>query len=328
MLKKIIAQTGKSGRQLLLDFQTLQLDIWPMAASNYDGLQKTEEKIFLFNGFRIKVQFNPERIRSSSARVDRQSIEQRACFLCDENRPEEQKSVEWEGRYKILLNPYPIFRHHFTITSIGHTDQRFYGGMVDLLMIAADLEGFTLFYNGPECGASAPDHLHFQAGENSFMPVEAEFKRMKTKNSNLLIAGEKTSVWAFDHYLRRMVSVETSNLIEGIKAIEFIFNKLEEFQPDREEPMLNVLCNFHKGNWTIHLFPRKLHRPWQYQAEGKEQLLISPASVDFGGVFIVPRKEDFEKITREDIADIFDQLTIDQPLFEQLKSAIQTELTL
>ncbi len=328
MLKKLIAQTGKSGRKLLLDFQTLQLEIWPMAASNYSGLQKIEEKSFFFSGFRIKVQFNPERIRSSAAKVDQKSIEERACFLCDENRPAEQKSIDWEGRYNILLNPYPIFRHHFTIASIEHTDQRFYGGMVDMLMIAADLEGFTLFYNGPECGASAPDHLHFQAGENSFLPVETEFKKLKSNNSCILIASEKTTVWAFDNYLRKMISVETSDLIEGIKTIEFIFNKLSTFQPGKEEPMINVLCWFREGKWTIHLFPRKLHRPSQFYTEGEAQLLISPASVDFGGVFITPRKEDFDKISAHDIADIFAQVTIDQPLFDQVKTAIRHELKL
>lgn len=326
MLKNLIAQTGKSGRQLLLDFQTLQLGVWPMAAANYEGLRKIEEKSFVFSGFRVKVQFNPERIRSSAAKVDQKSIAERACFLCGKNRPAEQKVVEWEGRYHILLNPFPIFRHHFTIAAIEHIDQRFYGGMVDMLMIAADMEGFTLFYNGPECGASAPDHLHFQAGENSFMPVESEFKKLKTNDNNLLLSTEKSKIWAFDHYLRNMVSIETSDMIEGIKALEFIFDKLGTFQPEKEEPMLNVLCYFREGRWIIHLFPRKLHRPSHFFAEGGAQILLSPASVDFGGVFITPRKEDFDKITAADIADIFGQVTLDKVNFEQLKESISNEL--
>ena len=323
-LLEIVDNTNKSSKQVLHDFVEKQIETWPLAAANFKGLEKVEEKQFDFDGFQIKVQFNPERIRSSAAKVDKQSIAERKCFLCDENRPPEQMAIGCGEQFQILVNPFPIFKTHFTVTSKTHIDQKFFPNISEMLRIATEMEGFTVFYNGPECGASAPDHLHFQAGENGFLPVETEFESLKMDDSNLLLEFNSTKIWAFDNYLRKMISVETASIIEGAKAIEQIYSQFQLLQPEKIEPMLNVLCYFSKGKWTIHLFPRKMHRPFQFFESGEKQLLISPASVDFGGVFITPRKEDFEKITKADIADIFSQVTVDQHFFDKLKMNIQT----
>jgi ATP adenylyltransferase/5',5'''-P-1,P-4-tetraphosphate phosphorylase II len=327
-LLQIISNTRKSGKQVLLDFVNEQMQTWPLMASNYASLDKVEEKIFMIDNFGMKVQFNPKRIQSSAANVDRKSIAERKCFLCDENRPVEQKSIGCGERFQILVNPFPIFHKHFTITSRTHTDQRFLPNIAEMLEISKLIEGYTLFYNGPECGASAPDHLHFQAGENGFMPVEAEFETLRNNQLNLLCSGQSFKVWAFDNYLRKMISVETTSFEKGIIILESFFKQFHTFQPEKEEPMLNVICYFSNGKWTIHLFPRKLHRPSQFFATGNEQLLISPASVDFGGIFITPRKEDFDKISSEDIADIFEQITVDQSVFDQLKMKLEKGLKL
>jgi ATP adenylyltransferase/5',5'''-P-1,P-4-tetraphosphate phosphorylase II len=325
-LKEIISGTDKTAKQILLEFLEEQKQTWPLMAANYASLDKVEEKIFLIDNFKIKVQFNPKRIQSSAANVDMKSIAERKCFLCDENRPVEQKTIGCSERFQILVNPFPIFHNHFTITSRTHTDQRFLSNIAEMLKVAEAIEGLTVFYNGPECGASAPDHLHFQAGENGFMPVEAEFETLKNNHLNLLFSKKTTATWAFDNYLRKMISVETTSFKDGLTTIEYFFKQFHNFQLEKTEPMLNVLCYFSNGNWTIHLFPRKLHRPSQFFATGNDQLLISPASVDFGGIFITPRKEDFDKISSEDIADIFEQITIDQPIFDQLKTRIKTGL--
>lgn len=184
--------------------------------------------------------------------------------------------------------------------------------------LAAAMEGFIVLYNGPESGASAPDHLHFQAGEIDFMPVGKECEELKEKAGAILFSGINTQVWAFNHYLRKMISVETTAIAEGMAVINDFYNQFTQLQPGKMEPMMNVLCSFSKGKWNIHLFPRKAHRPSQYFAEGKKQLLISPGSVDLGGVFVVPRKEDFDKITREDVVDIMAQVSLDDELFVEL----------
>jgi ATP adenylyltransferase/5',5'''-P-1,P-4-tetraphosphate phosphorylase II len=187
------------------------------------------------------------------------------------------------------------------------------------------MEGFTVFYNGPECGASAPDHLHFQAGESSFIPVTDDFERIKS-SGRILFSEEKTSVWAFDNYLRKMISVETSSMDEALKVVGLYYKHFEAMQSEKIEPMMNALCSFSNDKWTIHLFPRKAHRPSHFYEEGEKQILISPGSVDFGGVFILPRREDFDKISKENIVDILAQVCVDQDTFLELTAEIRKDL--
>jgi ATP adenylyltransferase/5',5'''-P-1,P-4-tetraphosphate phosphorylase II len=296
-----------------------------LAAANYKGLEKVEEKSFLFDGFEFRAQFNPERMRSSVAEVDKKSIAARKCFLCKENRPKEQDAIAFGEDFLILVNPFPIFKTHFTISCNSHIDQRFIPNVQSLLELARAMEGFTVFYNGPECGASAPDHLHFQAGENGFMPIGEEFNRLKS-TARKLFSGAETQVWAFDNYLRKMISVETSSLEEGLRIIDIYYTHFQAMQPEKMEPMMNALCSFSEEKWTIHLFPRKAHRPTHFYEEGEKQILISPGSVDFGGVFILPRREDFDKITKEDIANILEQVCVDQDTFLELIEKIEIDL--
>ncbi|MBW8323540.1 MAG: DUF4922 domain-containing protein, partial [Prolixibacteraceae bacterium] len=296
-LLDIIKETNKSAAQILFEFVESEKLIWPLAAANYKGLKKVEERSFLFNGFEIRAQFNPERMRSSVAEVDKKSIAARKCFLCNENRPKEQDAIAFGEQFLILVNPFPIFKTHFTISCNSHIDQRFIPNVQSLLELARAMEGFTVFYNGPECGASAPDHLHFQAGESSFMPIATEFEKLKS-TSRHLYSGAETNVWAFYDYLRKMISVETTSLDEGLRIVGIYYTHFQSMQPEKVEPMMNVLCTFTGGKWTIHLFPRKAHRPSHFYEEGEKQILISPGSVDFGGVFILPRREDFDKITK------------------------------
>ena len=187
------------------------------------------------------------------------------------------------------------------------------------------MEGFTVFYNGPECGASAPDHLHFQAGESSLLPISEEFESLKSSGRNLL-SGQNTSVWAFDQYLRQMISVESGSMNEALEVIEIYYKLFQAIQPEKVEPMMNALCSFTKGKWTIYLFPRKAHRPRQFYASGGEHILISPGSVDFGGLFITPRREDFEKMTKENVVDILDQVCLNQESFLDLTEKMKINL--
>jgi ATP adenylyltransferase/5',5'''-P-1,P-4-tetraphosphate phosphorylase II len=324
-LVDLISQTNKSADQILREFVEAEKLMWPLAAANYKGLEKVQEKSFRFGGFEIRAQFNPERMRSSVAEVDKKTIAARRCFLCSENRPAEQDAIAFGERYLILVNPFPIFKNHFTISCNKHTDQRFFPNVRDLLELSQIMSGYTVFYNGPECGASAPDHLHFQAGESSFMPVTTEFEQLKSK-AQLIWSGEETQVWAVDRYLRKMISVETNSLEEGLRIVGIYYAHFQAMQAEKMEPMMNALCTFCDGKWIIHLFPRKAHRPSHFYEEGEKQILISPGSVDFGGVFILPRLEDFDKITDEDIADILEQVCIGQDDFQELTEKIRTDL--
>lgn len=325
-LLELIANTNKTTAQILGEFTESQIQDWPLAATNFKGLGKVEEKSFEFDGFQVRVQFNPERMQSSVANVDKHSIAARKCFLCNENRPIEQGAIAFGSQFVILVNPFPIFKNHFTISCNSHIDQRFITNVPALLELTAAMEGLTIFYNGPECGASAPDHLHFQAGESSFMPVTDEFEQLKQHSGRLLFSGEKTKVWAFENYLRKMISVETNSMDEGLEMIRTYYDRFRAMQAEKVEPMMNALCSWSNGKWIIHLFPRKAHRPSHFYAKGAGQILISPGSVDFGGVFILPRRADFEKITREDIVDILSQVCVDQDIFQELTDQIEVDL--
>lgn len=318
--------TEKTSVEILSSFLKQQLNDWPLAKGNYKGLESVEEKEFQFEGFKIKVQFNPERIRSSAAKVDKKSIENRACFLCSDKLPEEQSGIETGEDFVILVNPFPILKEHFTIPKLAHVDQSFIDNLKGMLVLAKDMQGYTLFYNGPKCGASAPDHMHFQAGNKDFMPVETEYFLLKKSHSEILTENGAIEVRAFHDYLRKMISVESAHLDEMLRAVAVIYSRFANMQADETEPMLNVVCSYVDGKFVMHLFPRKLHRPSQYFAEGDQQLLISPASVDFGGVFITPRREDFDKITADDVVDIFQQVSVGEDFFTTLCSVVKENL--
>ncbi|MDR2650942.1 MAG: DUF4922 domain-containing protein [Prevotellaceae bacterium] len=293
-----------------------QTSSWQLAAANYKGLGKTLIRKLDINGIQIIIQFNPERIRSSAAKIDEKSISERKCFLCPQNLPPEQQGIPIYDDFLILVNPFPIFPKHLTIAKLQHTDQTIAQNVGTMLDLSATLTDYVVFYNGPKCGASAPDHLHFQAGNKGFLPVEKEFAEMK---NHLQITRYKSVEISFAaDYLRRMISLQSNSKNDLLEIFAKIYDTLSALQPHEPEPMLNILCYVDANSWIMHIFPRTKHRPVQFYAEDETQLLISPASVDFGGVFITPRVEDFEKIKAEDIVNIFDQVTTDKAEFEKI----------
>ncbi len=287
-----------------------QLNEWELAGTNYRQLERVEIRKIEFDGFRMLVQFNPERIRSSAAKVDSKSIGARPCFLCAVNRPVQQRGVSFENEFTVLLNPFPIFRKHLTIPSDRHTDQLIGKNFGKMLTLAEALPAFTIFYNGPQCGASAPDHFHFQAGNRGFLPIEKDFTR--DKFTTLLSSKQGLEIWQWKNYLRGIITLTGSDKAKLITVFNHFFEKFTFIQPERPEPMLNILAYHAVGSWIIHIIPRKLHRPSQFFADGSAQIILSPASVDLGGVIITPREEDFHKINHDDIADIFSQVCLEE----------------
>jgi ATP adenylyltransferase/5',5'''-P-1,P-4-tetraphosphate phosphorylase II len=285
-----------------------QLSDWELARVNYALLSKVKTREVGFKGFRILVQFNPERIRSSVAKTDTKSIEARPCFLCSKNRPSEQRGVSFGKDMTLLVNPFPIFTRHLTIPSELHVDQRILHNFPSMLTLAEAIPDFVIFYNGPQCGASAPDHFHFQAGNKGFLPVETDFT--EGRFTRLLSKAPGVEVWHWTGYLRGMMTLKGTDKEKLTQAFNKFYNKFSDFQPDKPEPMLNILAYYYADSWIIHIIPRKIHRPKQFFAEGDKQILLSPASVDLGGVIILPREEDYLKITAPDITDIFDQVCI------------------
>lgn len=294
-----------------------QKESWQLLSNGYSSLGSVEVKTFDFDHFKIKVQFNPGRIVSSAAKVDEKSIKERKCFLCPDNLPEDQKGILYKDNYIVLCNPFPIFNEHFTLPGTAHIPQAIKSSFPELLSFTKDLSRYyTVFYNGPKCGASAPDHLHFQAGDKSFMPIDSEYTEIKENLGCKIIDSNNLQVYAVDKYLAKFLSFESSSreaLIKGFNDFYGIFS--EAAGNGSEEPMMNVLSFYENERWHVLVFPRSKHRPSYFFMEGDENILLSPASVDMGGVLITPLEKDFNKITRENIVDIFRQVTLSDEAF-------------
>ena len=287
-----------------------QLKEWDLARDNYRQLDNVKVRKVFFAEFEIAVQFNPGRINSSAAKVDAQSIEARPCFLCEKNRPAQQRGIRFEQGYTILINPFPIFRRHLTIVCDTHTDQRIAGNFLTMLGMAEALPEYVIFYNGPQCGASAPDHLHFQAGNKGFLLIEDDFRNKGLCRKVEVDHG--TELWSWQKYGRGIMTLRGSDKGALAEAFGNFYARFALTQPERPEPMLNILASYSDNMWIIHVIPRKLHRPACYFAEGNDRILLSPASVDIGGVLITPREEDFIKITSADISAIFMQVCLNE----------------
>src|SRR5690554_3679213 len=234
----------------------------------------------------VKVQFNPARITSTGAKIDKKFIDERPCFLCEQNRPSEQKGIIFLDKYLILCNPFPILRNHLTIPLFSHVPQRIRHKVGEMLTLTEKLPDYVVFYNGPKSGASAPDHFHLQAG-------------LKTAE---LTQG--------DNELRSCLIIEGSTISECTELFEEVYQYLRTLQPEEEEPMLNIITFMEGDRYKIHIIPRKAHRPKQYYEESSKKLLISPRALDMSGMIITVREEDFNKIEKQDIEDIYMQVSL------------------
>lgn len=274
-----------------------QLAVWETARRNYEALAHVRTRRVAVGAAGFILQHNPARIGSTSASVDKDSILGRECFLCRARRPVEQEEIVWNG-YDVVVNPYPIFPRHFTIISRRHEWQSIMGRVGDMMALAKLLDGFTVLYNGVRCGASAPYHMHFQAIPQGELPVEGELARATGGISPVAGLG------------RAVFVIKATETTAGGKLFDALMAALPS-QQDGQEPMVNVLCWHKDGDgWTLALFPRRRHRPSCYYAEGSRRIMVSPGSVDMGGVMVMPLENDFERVTAGDIKQILAQVSL------------------
>lgn len=295
-----------------------QIAEWPQAAGNFAALADVKVKEIDLPGWTVKVQFNPARMVSSAAKVDAASLKARKCFLCAANRPEVQRGIEWGGRYTILVNPFPIFPRHLTIPDNSHVDQLIEGRVADMMRLAADLDGYTVFYNGPRCGASAPDHMHFQAGNSDFLTIAPA---LEDTNLKVLAEDGENRLSLADELPIKVFVIDATDPDEGAKLFDKLYAALPVPEGERE-PMMNILCYATAAGVRMVVIPRKRHRPSFYGTEGDECMLLSPASVDMGGVFITPRPQDFERLDADMILKVFDELCLSAGEVEEIVEKI------
>lgn len=264
-----------------------QIAEWEQLRRSIQQLKMLKEKHLEWgHEFKMKIQFNPARIVSTSAKIDKENIEKRACFLCEENRPAEQTGINFLDKYIILCNPFPILENHLTIPLHSHVPQLIRNKIPDMLNLAEQLPDYIVFYNGPKSGASAPDHFHFQAG-------------LKTAE---LLQG--------DNELRTCMTIESESREEVIELFEEVYQFLRYLQPDEVEPMMNIITFLEENRYIVNMYPRKKHRPSQYFEEGVKQLVISPGALDMAGLLTCVREEDFNKIDKQDIENIYSQVSL------------------
>lgn len=295
---------------------------WGLVNNNYAALEKIQNKKFDFGHFKIIVQLNAERIRSSSAKTDAKSISERPCFLCLRNLPGEQKGIFVQDKYIILINPYPIFSEHIVINGLSHVDQQILPYFTDLLDLSENLPDFNVFYNGPKCGASAPDHFHFQAIGKGNLRVEQEFESLLNMHSEVLVQDKNVKIVAVDNYLRKFVVIISSEKKLVKEKFKQIYDLLD--LKNGEEPMMNILSSFIGNEWRVIIFPREKQRPSHFFRDGEDNIVVGLATVEMGGILVLPREEDFNKITKTDIEEIYNEVTLNTLDFNRLKDALRT----
>ena len=303
-----------------INFFNKQLDKWKEVAERFEKLNDVETKELPFGDTYIAAQFNPARIVSTGAKVDKRSISKRPCFLCEKNRPALQISLPVYGTYNILVNPFPILPCHLVIASRFHKPQSIAGHYDTLVDLAKALKDFTVFYNGPTSGASAPDHLHFQAGLRGIMPIEKNwdtYSRKLKEIYNCKYHGKSGSIYGITNYACPALAIisESDAINKGLFQLLSLI--LKNVKGSAEFP-LNVIAWNDNGKITSVIFLRKKLRPECYFAQGEEQLLVSPGAVDMCGLLITPRKEDFDKLTPEKAISILKEVTVSEQEFEEI----------
>lgn len=276
-------------------FFNRQLEVWTDARHRFRDLKHVETRQF---SDQLKLQWNPARIVSTGAKIDKKTLGERPCFLCDKNRPKEQMSKQIDEKFHLLVNPFPILPVHLTIPARKHQPQliyKNYGEMHRFISLHSDL---MVFYNGPKCGASAPDHLHFQAGTNGILPLQTNWQRLSRNLTDIISLNDEEKI----SVVRDFIVPAFVIISKSAESDEALFRRLYKAMPqrgDETEPMMNII-SWRKGEEFISVvIPREKHRPEAYFAEGDAQFVVSPGALDMSGLIITPREEDFRKLTEE-----------------------------
>jgi len=295
-----------------------QKRIWPLLAGAYQELNNVRTRSINCGEYNVALQFNPRRAVSSGAAVDEHSIKNRPCFLCVDHLPAQQKLILYRHDYMILCNPAPIFHSHFTIAHWQHQPQTIIDSLNAFLALAKDLSPeLIVFYNGPTCGASAPDHLHFQAAPKNMFPFA---KELSVLNPDMEISGLKyysaqstgRSVVTLSGRKADVLTVQFKRLLDSAKKVLAI----------KTEPMLNVIC-MHEGNlWRFIVFLRQKHRPDAFSRKGKKRIFVSPGTIDMAGTIITPREIDFRRLRAADINGIYQEVSLPDEKMRQIMKAL------
>ena len=293
-----------------------QRETWPMCREGYASLAQVRTKSLGIGRYSLHLQFNPGRIVSTGAKVDPATIRQRRCFLCVEHLPPEQHAMQYGRDLLILCNPAPIFSSHFTISHREHRPQAIEPYAEVMLQLSKDLSPeFCTFYNGPRCGASAPDHFHFQAAPLGAIPAMTE---AASDSRSIIWNANGVEMSILPDYGRTAAIFHAKDASAMSNAFRRFVAGWRTLEGVNEEPMMNVLSAYHHGMFRLVVFLRSRHRPEAYFRKGEAQVLVSPATVDIGGLTVTPRSKEFDTLTPEALAGILLEVSADPSIMQKI----------
>ena len=308
----------------LLRFFHRQLQTWHDVRQRYRDLQQVETRELVTDTMTLQAQWNPARIGSTGAKIDAKSIAERPCFLCAKNRPQEQMHRVIDGKYELLVNPFPILPIHFTLPTVKHQPQRILPMYGEMLKLAENNAAITLLYNGPHCGASAPDHAHLQAVSSGILPLQQAWQRLSRNLVEVIKDEEDNGIWQVADYPAAAFVIRSHSQSVGERLFRRLYDSLPPSE-DRTEPMMNVIV-WNDGDSVLSVvLPRRKHRPECYTAAGDAQYIISPGAVDMGGLIITPREQDFRRVTPELILDTYRELSLTPEQMQDVVERVKSE---
>jgi SpoIID/LytB domain protein len=323
-------QMNQGKQELMTDsplqrFFNRQLEKWEEARQRYFDLRNVKTRELVVGSSSIQVQWNPARMVSTGAKIDQKTIAERPCFLCEQNRPKEQVKKVIDNQYELLVNPFPILPQHFTIPNVKHQPQRILESYSEIHRLLEEYPEMMVFYNGPLCGASAPDHAHFQAGTSGILPLQKSWKRLSGNLTKIVSLNDHEDLSLIEDYPCTALLIRSHSQYGD----EQLFRRLYEALPAGEpEPMMNIVAWRREEEFYSVVFPRTKHRPDCYFKQGDEQFIISPGALDMAGFFITPRQEDYERITPEIALGILDEITLKgsalRLVIDRLKTKLET----
>ncbi len=303
-------------------FFNRQLEKWEAARQRYHDLRSAKTRELVVGAYSIQVQWNPARMVSTGAQIDQKTIAERPCFLCEKNRPKEQIKKEIDGQYELLVNPFPILQQHFTIPSLKHQPQRILDSYGEIHKLLEEFPEMMVFYNGPQCGASAPDHAHFQAGTSGLLPLQMSWQRLSRNLTKLVSLNDDEDISLIDDYPCAALLIRSRSQYGD----EQLFRRLYEALPATDpEPMMNIVAWRCNDDFLSVVFPRTKHRPDCYYKEGNEQFVISPGALDMAGIIITPRQEDYERLTPEMALGILNEISLKGEALQQLLDTLKSQ---
>jgi len=328
----------------LLRFFDRQLDMWPLARQNYRQLGEVVERELsvpvadrtpedgVDASFDVRLQWNPARIVSTGAKMDKATLAKRPCFLCGANRPPQQIVSHFDSQLDILVNPYPILPVHFTIPSSKHTPQSIDACFDSVYKLLGKYPHLTVFYNGPRCGASAPDHLHLQAGDGSALPLIAAWPRLSRSLQPVLENGRQEGIYTVEEYPCAAFLIKSRRMDSGRRFFRRLCGTLQEVVTDTEatpteEPMLNIVAWRAADEYNVVVFPRRRHRPQCYGTQRPDERCVSPGALDMAGLIITPRECDFHGITATEAGDILREVALSTDDMRRVTDALRERAT-